>query len=267
MNASRKPPDPLNWHRVVSPVRVVVEGGRSLLQWIGQHEIGVLITLLITAVAIWAFVALANKVVRGRTSEIDEWAVKALRQADDPSRPLGPKWLAEVGRDVTALGGVSVLVLLIAAVSGFLWLKRMYAAMTLVTLAALGGLLVSFGLKELFARPRPNVVPHLAEVYTSSFPSGHSMLSATVYLTLGVLLGEFVESRTLRAYFLLVALVLTLLVGVSRVYLGVHYPSDVLGGWAAGLAWALICSLLARALKQRGLATADTEPSRDISPP
>jgi undecaprenyl-diphosphatase len=107
-------------------------------------------------------------------------------------------------------------------------------------------------LKNWFDRPRPTVVPHLSIVSTSSFPSGHSTLAATIYLTLGALLGRFVRERRLRAYFLIVALVLSLLVGVSRVYMGVHYPTDVFAGWTAGLAWALICRLVARALQQRG---------------
>ena len=139
-----------------------------------------------------------------------------------------------------------------ASVAGFLWLRRMFGAMWLIVVATLGGLVVSTLLKSAFARPRPSVVPHLSMVYTSSFPSGHSMLSATVFLTLGALLGRFVKPFRLKAYFLIIALVLTLLVGVSRVYMGVHYPTDVLAGWAAGLAWALICWLVARHLQKRG---------------
>jgi undecaprenyl-diphosphatase len=114
-------------------------------------------------------------------------------------------------------------------------------------------LIVSQSLKSFFHRPRPDLVPHLAQVYTSSFPSGHAMLSATVFLTIGALLGRFVQEPVLKAYFLIVAGVLTLLVGVSRVYVGVHYPTDVLAGWTAGLAWALICWLVARWMQHRGL--------------
>src|SRR5688572_9413380 len=210
------------------PVRGAVNVVRAVRRWIGLHELGVLLSLAIAALAIWGFVELADEVREGSTAPFDEWAVRALRRADDPAQPIGPRWAAEIGRDLTALGGIAVLLLLIAAVSGFLWLKRMYGAMLLVTGASLSGLFLSLGLKELFSRPRPEVVPHLAETFTSSFPSGHSMLSATVFLTLGSLLGQFVDSLTLRAYFLIVAIVLTLLVGLSRIYLGVHYPSDVL---------------------------------------
>jgi undecaprenyl-diphosphatase len=112
--------------------------------------------------------------------------------------------------------------------------------------------LLSTVLKDLFGRPRPTVVPHLFYVSSASFPSGHSMLSAVVYLTLGSLLARLVEQRRLKVYFLSVALLLSFLVGVSRVYMGVHYPTDVLAGWSAGLAWGLLCDLVARWLQQHG---------------
>jgi len=230
---------------------------RRLLDFIGRHEASVLVALLFLVLAVWAFIHLADEVAEGDTLGLDEWAVRALRRTDDPSHPIGPAWLAEVGRDVTAMGGVAVLTMLTLAVTGFLWLRRMYGAMWLVLLATLGGLLTSTLLKSLFARPRPSIVPHLSQVYTSSFPSGHSMLSATVFLTLGTLLGRFVHQRRLKAYFLIVALILTVLVGVSRVYMGVHYPTDVLAGWSAGLAWALLCWLLARFLQSRGAVEQD----------
>jgi undecaprenyl-diphosphatase len=161
-----------------------------------------------------------------------------------------------VGRDVTGLGGLSIVVLLIAATVGFLWLDRRRHMAVLLVIATISGVLMSLLLKGLFARPRPDVVPHLTNVQTSSFPSAHSMVSAVVYLTLGTLLAASVESRLLRVYALGVAVLLTLLVGASRVYLGVHYPTDVLAGWAAGLVWALLCWLIARRLQRRG----DVEP-------
>jgi undecaprenyl-diphosphatase len=259
MAASDKPPpskprSPGRTRRAVTAAFNVVH---SALDWIGGHELVVMMLLLVAALAIWAFVTIAEQVQAGATSQFDEWVVRALRQPDDPSKPIGPRWLAEVGRDLTALGGVAVLTLLTLAVVGYLWLRRMYGAMWLIVAAATGGFVVTSVLKNWFDRPRPNVVPHLSIVSTSSFPSGHSMLAATVYLTLGALLGRFVRERRLRAYFLIVALVLTLLVGVSRVYMGVHYPTDVFAGWTAGLAWALVCWLVARALQQRGRVEQD----------
>jgi undecaprenyl-diphosphatase len=111
---------------------------------------------------------------------------------------------------------------------------------------------LSSALKALFRRPRPEVVPHLMRVYSSSFPSGHSIISAVVYLTLGALLARTFRQRRFKFYFLAVAVVLTGLVGVSRVYMGVHYPTDVLAGWTAGLVWATLCWLVDRHLQRRG---------------
>lgn len=225
---------------------------RSLLDWIGRHEFSVLLALTGVGVAILAFIRIADAVGEGKTLRFDQWAVLALRQPDDPSAPIGPSWVGLIARDVTALGGAAVLTLITIAVLGYLWLRRLYGAMWLVVAATFGGLIVSTVLKQWFERPRPDIVPHLEPTYTSSFPSGHSLLSATVFLTLGALLGRVVQEFRLKAYFLLVALALTFLVGLSRVYLGVHWPTDVLAGWCAGLAWATLCWLVARYLQHRG---------------
>lgn len=224
----------------------------AAFEWVGRHETVVLASLLVAVASILAFIILADEVVAGKTMRFDEWALRSLRRSQDPSMPIGPVWMGEVARDVTALGGAAILALLTSSIAGFFWLRRMYGAMWLVLLSTLSGLLVSTLLKSLFDRARPQLVPHLSMVFSSSFPSGHSMLSATVFLTLGTLLGRFVHERHLKAYFLLLAVILTTIVGLSRVYLGVHYPTDVLAGWAAGLAWALICWLVARSLQHRG---------------
>jgi undecaprenyl-diphosphatase len=256
--------------RVPEAFRSVGNVFQAGFEWIGKYELHVLIGLLVAAGAVWIFVVIADEVMEGDTQQFDEWAVRVLRKPDDLAKPIGPTWLVEVGRDLTALGGVAALTLITLAVVGFLWLRRMYGAMWLVLAATLGGLVAATLLKSLFDRPRPNLVPHLSLVYTTSFPSGHSMLSATVYLTLGALLGRFVLERSLKAYFLIVALVLTGLVGISRVYLGVHYPTDVLAGWTAGLAWAIVCWLVARSLQKRGKveqAAARCKPSESKSTP
>ena len=238
---SASDPSRVRWHLI-----------SFLFRWIGQHDRGVLVGLLVVTLSISAFVAIADEVREGDTLHIDEWLLRALRQPDNLAVPIGPVWLLEVGRDISALGGVTVLTLLTIAITGFLAHRRMYGALILVVGSTLGALLISTLLKNLFDRPRPTLVAHLMTVHSSSFPSGHSMLSATVYLTLGTLLGQFVQERFLKAYFLLVAIALTILVGISRVYLGVHYPSDVLAGWSAGLAWALLCALLAKYLQRQG---------------
>ncbi len=172
--------------------------------------------------------------------------------------PLGPGWLVEAGRDVSALGGVTVLALMTLAVAGYLGLSGRRGAMWLVLLAVASGSVVSTLLKWAFERPRPAGGSDLVQVFTSSFPSGHSMLSAVVYLVLGTLLARAESRRAIKIYFITVAVLLTTLVGLSRVYLGVHYPSDVLGGWTAGLAWALVWWFIARGCEAKAVRGAST---------
>ena len=245
-------PQPSN-SAATQPVKVLSQW----FNWIGQHDRTVLFSLLVTTLAISAFLALADSISDQRDFHFDSWILRALRRPDNPGIPIGPHSLVEAVRDLSALGGVMVLTLLTLGVAGFLGLRRMYGAMWLVLGSTLGGMIAVTLLKNLFDRPRPSLVPHLSLVFTSSFPSGHSMLSATVFLTLGTLLSQFVHEKLLKAYFLTIAVLLTFLVGASRVYLGVHYPSDVLAGWSAGLAWALICDLLAKFLQQRGTVEGD----------
>lgn len=225
---------------------------RRFVIWLGGMDRAVLLLALVSLAAVWCFLAVAYCVSAGSTQRVDEWILRSLRNPADPTDALGPKWLEEMGRDMTALGGVAALCLITAAVAGYLWIRRKHHALWLVVAATAGGLVLSTFLKHSFDRPRPSVVPHLSHVSTSSFPSGHSMLSAVVYLTLGSLLASFAEERRLKVYFVGVALFLSLLVGVSRVYMGVHYPTDVLAGWSAGVAWALVCGLVARRLRRRG---------------
>ena len=200
----------------------------------------------------WGFVELAELVHRGATQAFDEQIVSAWRNPDNPRLPLGPRWLVEAGRDVSALGGVTVLTLMTIAATGYLALLGRRGALALMLLAVVSGSLVSTGLKWCFERPRPAVGSDLAEVFTSSFPSGHSLLSAVVYLVLGTMLARTERRRAIKIYFITVAVLLTTLVGLSRVYLGVHYPSDVLAGWTAGLAWALVWWFVARWCERRG---------------
>jgi undecaprenyl-diphosphatase len=196
----------------------------------------------------------------GETQSVDRTVMLALRNPSDVSDPIGPALLEEMFRDLTALGGVAVLTLLVLGVVGYCVLIRKPRAALFVGVSVLGALALSTLLKNLFDRPRPDIVPHLSEVLTSSFPSGHSMLSAAVYLTLGALLARLHSQLVIKAYFLLSACVLTLLIGVSRVYVGVHWPTDVVAGWAAGAAWAALCWLAARGLQRQG-AVEPTEPS------
>jgi undecaprenyl-diphosphatase len=206
----------------------------------------ILIPILVLAAVAWGFIELADEVAEGETRAVDEAIILAFRVPGDPADPIGPPWAEEAMRDITALGSAPGLVIAVLAVVGFLALAQAWRLALFTLAASAGGLLVSSLLKYTIDRPRPDLVPHGNIIYTSSFPSGHSMMSAVIYLTLAALVVRLMERKQLKGYAFGVALVLTLLVGVSRVYLGVHWPSDVLAGWAAGAAWALGCWLIAR---------------------
>lgn len=230
------------------------------LRWIGSRELVVLIMLFAFLLALWAFVAIADGVSEHELRGFDHTVMLAMRNANDLSDPLGPSWMEEMGRDVTALGAIVVLGMATLAAIGYLLLEGKRRVALLLLIATLGALGLSMLLKHSFDRPRPELVPHAAMVYTASFPSAHSMLAASTYLTLGALLARVQRRRTIKAYILSCAVLLTLLVGISRVYLGVHWPSDVLAGWAAGAGWALLCWLLARWLQLHGKLEKQDEP-------
>lgn len=217
-----------------------------------------LVLILITG-GVWTFAEIADEVTEGETRQVDEAVLLALRNPQDHSDPLGPPWVEEMQRDFTALGGIPVLLLLTLAASAFLVLDGKHRAALFILAAVGGALLWSFLLKEGFSRPRPDLVPHGAHVYSASFPSSHSMMAAATYLTLGVLLARVQARRRLKIFLLSFAALLTVLVGLSRIYLGVHWPTDVLAGWAAGGVWALLCWLVARWLQRRGQVEAEGE--------
>ncbi len=200
------------------------------------------------------FVLLASAAPGGDYVELEEKIMRSLRQGDDPTRIIGPWWIQEAARDVSALGSAVALILMTLLVVGYLLMRRAYLWSLLVAVATLGGYGLSGLMKALFGRTRPEVVPHLSHVTSGSFPSGHSMLASVVYLTLGALLAQVATRRREKIYFIHAAFLLSGIVGVSRVLLGVHYPTDVLAGWAAGTVWALVCWCGAWWLMQRGEA-------------
>ena len=230
---------------------------------LARRELALLLALVLAAGALWGFAELADEVLEGETHAFDEAVLLSLRSATDPSEPLGPGWLEESMRDLTALGSTGVLTFITLAAAGFLVLQRKAQAAALVLVAVGGGMLLSTLLKIGFDRPRPDLVPHGATVYTASFPSGHSMMAAVTYLTLGALLARVQPRRRLKLYLLGLAVVLTIAVGISRVYLGVHWPTDVLAGWTLGAAWALLCWAGALWLQRRGqVESAGPDPDR-----
>lgn len=214
-------------------------------------ELGTLISILVVAGGVLLFAELME-MVQSEPHAFDRAVLLAFRDPADVSDPIGPVWLEIIFRDITSLGGATVLTLMTAAVTGFLLVDGKRAAALFVLASVAGGAVLSTILKLAIARPRPDLVPHLVDVHTASFPSGHAMLSAVVYLTLGGLLSRVEGPRRMKIYVLSVATILTVLIGISRVYLGVHWPTDVLAGWCAGAAWAMLCWRIALALQRRG---------------
>lgn len=225
------------------------------LDRLGRHKAGLIAALLFAAALIVGFGLLAEEVLEGDTSGFDQAVIRMFRSGGDPADPIGPAWLEEMGRDITALGSFAFLGFLFLASVGYLILVRKRALAFMMSVAVLGGVIISTLLKLGFDRPRPDI-SHVARVFTASFPSGHAMLSAVTFLTLGALLMRVTAERRVKAYFMVLAVFLTIVVGLSRLYLGVHYPSDVLAGWCVGTAWSVLCWTVALWLQQRG----DVEP-------
>lgn len=212
---------------------------------------GILVWFLLLSILLFAFVKIASEVVEGDTMAFDRLIMAGLRNPIDHSVPLGPRWLQTAMLDITAIGGVAVLTLLTMIVAGFLAVLRKARLSVFVIAAVSTGAIVSTLLKSIFDRPRPDLVSHLVDVNTTSFPSGHAMNSAVVYLTLGALLARTHLERKTRIYILMIAVALTLTIGFSRIYLGVHWPSDVIAGWAVGAFWAALCSVVMQLLQKR----------------
>jgi undecaprenyl-diphosphatase len=214
--------------------------------------------ILVLCASVWVFVELADDAPEGDYLAWETALLRALRRADDPSQGIGPWWLPAVMRDVTALGSAAVLTLAVLLVLGFLVLRGAYRRAVLLFLAIAGGYGMSEGLKRAFGRARPEEAlrlaagPHLLSETSASFPSGHSMVASAVYLTMAALLWHAVPRRRERAYLVCAAALLSILIGATRVYLGVHYPTDVVAGWAAGTAWAVLCWTVADWLRRRG---------------
>lgn len=226
---------------------------KPFLRMLDPYERLILGSLLLVIMCGWAFVSLSADVMRGQTQSIDEQILLALRTPGDPTDPIGPEVMEDLGRDVTALGGYAFLILLMVGVTGYLFLAGKRQMGWFLIAAVVSGFIMTMTLKSAFQRPRPDVVSHQSYVATSSFPSGHSMMSMIVFLTMGALLARISAKRRLKIYAMSVAVFLSLLVGCSRVYVGVHYPTDVLAGWSAGVVWATLACLIASWLERKGV--------------
>lgn len=193
----------------------------------------------------------AGAVISGSTQAFDRNALLALRHPGNLLEPIGPDWLLSVARDVTALGGTPLLTFLTLLFTGYFAVKKEWRTIAVLLVAVIGETILSGLLKDMFGRPRPDIVPHLIEVSSKSFPSGHATSAAAIYLTLAALLARDIKERAVRNFVYFGAVSLAALVGASRVYLGVHYPTDVIGGLSFGAAWAATVLIAARRLEKR----------------
>lgn len=209
-----------------------------------RAAVGPVALLAVAALGVFSFLSIADEVAEGEIEAVDEWLFYLFRSASDPSSPLGPPWLAESAAEITALGGYPVIVLAVLIVVGLLLVTRRYGPALYTVLSVGIGSLISHVLKEFYERPRPNLVEHLDIVHTASFPSGHAMVGTVAYLTLAALVARFVDDWRVRVYVVSVALAMAVLIGLTRIYLGVHWPSDVAAGWALGAAWASVAWLV-----------------------
>lgn len=217
-----------------------------------RPEVWMLTTVFAIAGLLLAFGHIAEEVLEGDATKFDQTILFFFRSANDLSDPIGPPWIEEMARDISALGSYAVLSVVFCAVVIYLFMGHQRAAAFWVIAAVGGGVLLSNLLKLVYERPRPELVPHAARVFTTSFPSGHATLSAITYLTLGALLASLHGSLRFKVYFLSLAILLAIAVGISRIYLGVHYPTDVLAGWCVGAAWAAFCWSIFNWLEGRG---------------
>ena len=214
-------------------------------------ELDVLATIFVFAAACFTFLKLVSEMREGDTRRADQAILLALRDPNDLSNPIGPEWVETMCRDLTSLGSPAVLTLITIAAVSYLWIDGKRATALFAALSIIGGAVLVSLLKFGFARPRPELVSHLVNVSSFSFPSGHATMAAVTYLTLGVLLARVQKRRRMKLYVLVIASILVLLVGFTRVYLGVHWPTDVLAGWCIGTAWAAACWLIATWLQSR----------------
>ena len=235
-------------------------------------EVKLVVVPLLVLLAVGAVLLLTDAVTEGETQDFDQMVLQAIHGTTSTTTVFETNIIEMFATDLTVLGGYPFLTLLFVSIAGFLALKGRWKELGLILVSVVGGVVFSQVLKEFIARPRPDVFEHLAQVNTFSFPSGHSTLSAVSYMTLGVLLARFSSRRSVKIYCVSMALLFTLIVGLTRMILGVHYPTDVFAGWSLGLGWALFCWWGATLLQRRGVvshtpAVGGGDTSGDSEPP
>ena len=207
----------------------------------------VLIVGLCSVAALAMFASLAAEVLEGDVFALDQLILMAFRDPHNLDLALGPRWLQESARDITALGGFTVLTLVSLVATLLLALHRRRREALIFAATVIGAQAISAIAKIVIDRPRPILVPHHDLVYATSFPSGHALMTPVVYLTLATIIASGETRPHLKAILPICAALVIVAVGISRVYLGVHWPTDVLAGWLLGLAIALCASIALRA--------------------
>lgn len=212
---------------------------------------------LIASALCWTgFLAMVWLVENGRTGAFDETGLLFWR-VEGALGPKGPPALLEAVRDLTALGGVLLRNLFaLGAIAALLFLRRRREAVLLVLTIA-GGWLVEFAVKLTVGRPRPVIVPHLTEAGGASFPSGHSFNAAVVYIAVALAFATLSTRQSVRFAVIGAAIAVSLAVAWSRVWLGVHFPSDVAAGWLGGAGWAFLAAALLQRPAQRAAQSAN----------
>jgi len=216
----------------------------------GKAELGALAALFIAAGGLSAFLWIADEMSEEGPRGIDYRVLMFLRPGPDPHDALGPAWLQHAATELTTLGGTTNLTLFVLIAVIFLLLHRRVASAVLVMIAVLGGTGISELIKNIFGRDRPPLIYRAVETSNASFPSGHAMLSTITYLTLGAMLAQVMPERRQKVFVFTTAVLLALIIGASRVFLGVHWLTDVLAGWSLGAAWAMICWLAAWSIRR-----------------
>lgn len=224
--------------------------GQSLLA-LARGEITAVAAMLILAGSLLAFIDIAEDFSEGEARSFDTDVLHAFHPGPDPADPIGPAWFDHAVQDFTALGSLAVLITIALIVIGFMVMQRRRLQALMLGLSLAGGLGLSEVLKQVFERTRPPEIYHAAGYLNASFPSGHALLSTVFYVTLGAMLARTLKTRAQKVYALAIGLLLAMLVGASRVYLGVHWASDVLAGWCVGAAWAMACWLLEWAIERK----------------
>lgn len=218
-----------------------------------REELGAVVALGVVWGGIASFIEIADDMAEADGQAFDQRVLDIVRPGPDPADPWGPHWLETAMLDITSLGGLSVLILFALVATGFLLFQKKPWSALMLAVSLGGGLLLSEVMKGVFERDRPPELFRAVETINASFPSGHALLSTVFYLTLGVMLERAFARRRLKIYVVTVAILIALLVGISRVYLAAHWASDVMGGWALGAAWAMICWLIAYVVQRQAV--------------